>query len=574
MGKFVKESRLKEAIGRLARYDPALLAFLAMKLADVPYDTPVRYGSASEKSMLEKYFLPPGAPVEKKYYTPFSGWVNERYPETTLQRARTSKNDAGSVFANGLIHPDRHTFAFHKDVLRHLTARFPKTDSGEIDRINVLDMLVWMKRNDDWGDAPNIPAEVDRFRQEFHLSEVEFNTIFVFANEDPSLVFTDTHLTEAALIRLLEGRQAQVRLSGSERSLLDFLETHIREEGKLVLPDGFVRRVYTALKAQNFVILMGKPGTGKSRFIKRLLVALMDYFQAERVYEVFRAISPEFSEIDVLGYENLEGKHVKTEFVDTLFDSAAAIDRNGVFFIVLDEFNLAEADRYLAKILPAIESDQAICLPAGKKCYLPADTFIIGTANSYLDEPSRLPLSGPVRRRAHLIEMPNYLTNVLKSDPDNFPFLLGNLCGQAANSIMDRATLRGESFLDESRLQLLRAVEADPNVLGEDVITFLLDFCVALTASHLTALTFGVLQDAAEYLALAKSYDEDLMTSGALDEAISQKLLPQIGGPVEVVESLLELFDAKSAHLPKSIEYSQNLVRNADQLTRTVQPLA
>src|SRR5262249_42443906 len=115
--------------------------------------------------------------------------------------------------------------------------------------------------------------------------------------------------------------------------------------------------------------------------------------------------------------ENLEGRLVPTEFTrEVLLDTTRYLS---ICALVLDEWNLARIDDYFGPVLSAIESGEPITLPGSlpgesramtMRAALPIDTLIIATCNSYLDEPdTRLPISGPVKRRSTIFEIPNLL---------------------------------------------------------------------------------------------------------------------------------------------------------------------
>ncbi len=353
MAKHVSLERVRRALeGLRGGYPPALLAFLAMKKAGVNYDTWTEYGSVQENQLLDAYFRPErGAPTGKRYFIPLgrSGWVDERYSGSTLQRARTSKNSAGTVFANGVERNGR-SFKFAPDVTARLMASFPRAPDGGRTKLNALDLIAWMRRNDTFDDAKTPQALVEEFRTEFRLAATEFDAVFDAPDETSESFFAAEAIANEELTRLIGGRLASVVLGGREGELIEHLVTFLEEQERFILPVGFVRRFFSALKAQGFVILCGKPGTGKSQFVQAFLRGLMDFFQTNAIVQVFQAVSPEHSESDVLGYENLEGRHVGTEFVRQVFDSDLARERRGVFFLVLDEFNLAQADRYLGHL--------------------------------------------------------------------------------------------------------------------------------------------------------------------------------------------------------------------------------
>lgn len=588
MSKYVSFERLKAALPELEKFTHWILEFLSLKQGGVNYETDTEYGSGEqhETGFLNKYFAPPGPPPGKKYYNPFKtpsseekGWVRPDYSSKSLQPVRTRAR-----FATGLVHErGTSTFKFKPEIVEIVRGEYPSAseerssrprggsqESGDRKLLpNVFDVIAWIWRAKEFPDNATLEQTVAEFKQEFHLSAEEYTALFRQPDEPEAAFFSDEKIRDLDLIQLLGGRMPHLALPGTEADFLTQVDQYVRVEADLQLPFPFVRRFYQALKTQNFVILTGKPGTGKTQFTLAFIRALRKVLSAteEEITEVFVSVSSETAEVDLLGYENLEGKHVYRDFVARLFDSPYAKGRRGLFFVILDEMNLAHPDKYFARMLPAIESDQRVSMPTREE-YLPADTFVIGTANSYLDEPTRLPLSGPIRRRAHVIEMPNYLTDVVRStEADAFDKCLAGLARQAARRLEQRAVTRGVSFLDEERKRGLQEVAADITKLGQANIDTLKQLCLTLADDPVTSLTMGVVQDVVEYLALSGGHGQEL------DEAITQKVLPQLRGPVDVIQKLAELLEAKGQVTVESAEYARRLIKHADPVSGEVQPL-
>lgn len=171
---------------------------------------------------------------------------------------------------------------------------------------------------------------------------------------------------------------------------------------------------------------------------------------------------------------------------------------------------------------------------------LPADTFVVGTINSYLEEGTRLPLSGPVKRRANVIEMPNYLEEIVRSsNRDAFSPICANLLRQTLGRIENRNQNGTVSVLDGFRRQNLnQAIQEGSAILSEEFLEMVWRICEVCASSRITGLTFGVLQDILDYVAMANGD-----TVVALDSQIAQKIVPQLSGPASVVRQLINLME-------------------------------
>lgn len=536
---YVALKRLERAIDNLKLFHGFFgVTFLSMKKEGLPIGGVKEWGGKEENAILDAYYMPPGAPPGRPYFLPFKTstrdqgfWKRKTYSSSTLQTARTRDR-----FEPGLIHPDGAHFGFESDYLSVFVSELPKTKGGAVVKVPVFDLSAWLFRNTD---LPRDLAAVERkLRETFGLTDdAEYAALFDNTPEDPDHFFFDQPITDADLIDLTGGVPPAPSLSGrSEDDLIGFIEAHLLNESQLLLPDGFVRSVYVALKSQRFVVLSGRPGTGKSAFARAFASALWKFF-AGCVTHIEVPIAHDFSEADTIGYEKIAGDLAATELTDTLFLSGRP---NDIYVVVLDEMNLSHVDHYFSRILPAIESGTEISLPGHKKKKhrLPSDTFVVGTINSWLEENTRIPLSGPVKRRANIIEMPNHLEEIIReNDRQKFDEIVEMLLMQSQKHVRDRRADGVPSVLDEFRARDLASSIAPGSAIRSEAFLDVLWKVCEISMSHpTTSLTYGVLQDVLEYVAMAGA---DVMT--ALDRQLANKIVPQLSGPSMVARAMLKL---------------------------------
>jgi hypothetical protein len=223
----------------------------------------------------------------------------------------------------------------------------------------------------------------------------------------------------------------------------------------------------------------------------------MSGFFPNSVTQLIVGIGPDFGESDVLGYEKIAGDLAATELTRQLFLSGRPRD---IYFVILDEMNLAHVDHYLARLLPAIESDAPVELPGQQvQKDLPPDTFVVGTINSFIEEPTRLALSGPVKRRANVIEMPNLLAQIIAdNDRPRFVSTLVDLLTQTRGRYESRRKLGLGSVFDDLRIGNLTGEIAEGSRLRADkFVDPLWRICQICAQDSQTSLTFGVVQDVA-----------------------------------------------------------------------------
>lgn len=531
---YVALGRIASALKSLQRFHAFYgVTFLSMKKSGLKVAKPVAWGSQQENEILATFYSPPGAPPDKPYFVPFGradaqsgSWKNPKYSGGTLQRARTTDN-----FKDALQHPTRDTWAFSPDYLTVLTSLLPK-DGHKVVRLPVFDVIAWLYRD---RDLPNDLKKVEGlFRSEFNIDDKEFEQLFESTAEDPSQFFFAEPVDRDEFIQLIEGVPEGPTLAGrNEEDLIKAIETFIVDRKLLALPAGFVRSFYYALKTQRFVVLAGRPGTGKTAFARAFAAALAELFP-NAVSETIVSIGPDFSESDVLGYEKIAGDLAATELTRRLFLSGRPRD---IYVVILDEMNLAQVDHYLARILPAVESDASVELPGqvGTR-NLPPDTFLVGTVNSFVEEPTRLPLSGPVKRRANIIEMPNLLgTIIAENDKQRFDSVLVDLLKQTRERYRQRQKAGQASVLDGYRIANLdAALQKTSHVRSDSFVGALWSICQICAKAPETSLTFGVIQDVIDFTALSGT---DALS--ALDLQIAQKIVPQLAGPAAVAKELL-----------------------------------
>lgn len=145
----------------------------------------------------------------------------------------------------------------------------------------------------------------------------------VFNNESKDLQTFDLSDKKSELIKLI---QEQLALRGY------YYESH------------FLRQLLMSLTTGQMIILMGPSGTGKTTIIKQLA----DVIDAN--YEII-PVQPSWTDKqDLIGFYNpIRKLFVPTPFLDCLIK--AKNNPNKLFFICLDEMNLAQIEYYLADIL-------------------------------------------------------------------------------------------------------------------------------------------------------------------------------------------------------------------------------
>lgn len=189
-----------------------------------------------------------------------------------------------------------------------------------------------------------------------------------------------------------------------------------------------VKRFFVALKTKPFVILAGLTGSGKSTIV-RLFAESVGATTANGGFRRV-AVRPDWiDQSEVLGYVNPVSNRFEPGW---LAHVAQECQRNPdrMFFVLVDEMNLAPVEQYLAEYLSALEEARSgasdVWLPlygVGQlpenaadwpdRLPFPANMFLVGTVN--VDETTRA-LSERVLDRANVLQL-----NVDVSDSHHRP---------------------------------------------------------------------------------------------------------------------------------------------------------
>lgn len=112
----------------------------------------------------------------------------------------------------------------------------------------------------------------------------------------------------------------------------------------------FFASLAASKKASRLLILQGLSGTGKSSLPRLVAEALDAECKIVPVQPSWR------DNRELLGYDNdFTNKFKETEFTKFLYEASAGPNRQKIFFIVLDEMNLARIEYYFADFLSVLE---------------------------------------------------------------------------------------------------------------------------------------------------------------------------------------------------------------------------
>jgi MoxR-like ATPase len=500
----------------------------------------IPWGGAEEKSFLAEHFRLPGAPDETKPYRVLwqssnqqEPWKSARYAETTLQRMRKDRAGKGKVFHQLKANSGAGRL---RDVWGLTAAPGADLLATEAKSIRLIDLALWFGRGED---VANLDGLLSWFESVFRPDILDL-TSTVLSDQVPAeyrkIPFVEEPLLDAELAERLGGTPQALPLPGDLTEIVIALEQRIKRAG-FQLQLGLVRRVLTAWLRGDMVVLVGQPGTGKTRFASLLGSAMEDYLKLPS--PLFVPIRSDFDEAEFVGYERLDGGQQLRPFARDVINTERPLDGH---LVVLEEFNLATIETYLSSVLVASqEARRLVRLPNGEHKSLPVDTFILATCNSYIDEPeTRTRVSAPAKRRAAVITMPNVLADQYDVDGEEAIVRVAvTLVKNEYTRVVERGAAGSASMFDALRVVALNHVTSldgfSPQVKAalQAIAKSILD-----TPEGRSWFTMGLLRDLA--LAVAYAGGDAEAEISALVEAVADKLVPQLRGPHERADSLFE----------------------------------
>ena len=323
--------------------------------------------------------------------------------------------------------------------------------------------------------------------------------------------------------------------------IIDNIKKYIKSKG-FIYPDGLIENFYLSLKTKPFVLLAGISGIGKTRLVRLFAEALKCKYKLV-------SVRPDWSDgSDLLGYKNIQGKFVPGAVIDYI--KKANENPDEIYFLCLDEMNLARVEYYFSDFLSKMETRRREGVEIVTDKLLDSDTFeyeddrekygdiiipenlyIVGTVN--MDETTH-PFSKKVLDRANTIEFNEvYLANFklddgLETDIDVIPFKVNN------------------DFLKAEYLTLKDCLEDDEEFIME-IIDKLVEINNILQEANLQV-GYRVRDELCFYM-LYNHREELLDKNTAFDFQLMQKILPRIQGSGEAIRRVLvKLFEFTTGH--------------------------
>ena len=303
--------------------------------------------------------------------------------------------------------------------------------------------------------------------------------------------------------------------------IINKVENYIKNQGYNYTYNQ-LSNLYLSLKTKPFTILAGISGTGKSKIIR----LLADSINAD--YTLI-SVRPDWNDAtEILGYKNLDDKFIKGQLTKTILK--AKENKNKIYFICLDEMNLARVEYYLSDYLSIIESRKKVGQDIitdniveyrenneNISLHIPDNLYLIGTVN--MDD-TTFQFSRKVLDRANTIEFSDV-------DLDNLFF--------ESNEEVESLNVSND-FLKTTYLKTMD-IEPQYREYAKEVNKKIIEINEILKKSQ-KQFAYRVRDEILFYLVENKKanlLDEDT----AFDYQIMQKILPAINGSEQSVYQVL-----------------------------------
>jgi 5-methylcytosine-specific restriction enzyme B len=318
------------------------------------------------------------------------------------------------------------------------------------------------------------------------------------------------------------------------QQLIDEFYNDVTKSG-YIFRKQFIKRFIVSLLTRRFVIFTGLSGSGKTILAKLFATWIGSVFDGDQHQSLLLPVGADWtSNENIIGYPNALD-HERYESTNTLELILEALkDPGSPYFLILDEMNLSQVEKYFSDVLSAIESDGAIPLHSNQmngdyteiqnipnKIFLPKNLFIIGTVN--IDETTYM-FSPKVLDRANVIEF--------KVDKESIEKLLTTKQNVENLDSLSNKGVQYSYLLLEDYSRLIIPMEGFSD--------HLLELFELQSASNLE-FGYRTVNDMIEFIKIWKNStsDDDFSLYEVLDILIYQKVLPKLHGSRNIIEPVL-----------------------------------
>jgi hypothetical protein len=203
---FITAIYIKQALEKLAKVDPFYgITFLVCKRLQLPVGRTTELALNEETRQFLEHYHKPFKTISSEQGKPYyrvtrvsdknQHWLNFNYASSGLQSTNTQK------FKDALTHPlGSKEWGWSNNYVERLEDNLPRNNY----KISVFYMAVWLYRDIDWAEDSTAQTLIEKFLEEFHITELEQKAIFNTEVPEVELgdLFQSSPLTDADNIDL------------------------------------------------------------------------------------------------------------------------------------------------------------------------------------------------------------------------------------------------------------------------------------------------------------------------------------------------------------------------------------
>lgn len=396
MSKFIRKQRLKDAILGLSDWrgkvqsqtSQHLFPFLALVRKANGLRENVRYEESDDFDFYDS-FMATGISEQTPYFDPLTRQYRiKTHPHSNVATSRKGTFELKWKAVTSVQKDGQNYLTFSPDAAEILAER-AFTRSNKKTRVNVLDLAVWLYRDAEFEDADTSEDVRKRFRDEFKMSDAEFDMLFEFVPEPDASLFAPTKLSGAEISAVVQ----ELELSSSPKLVAPKVGSGLthgeaKEVSALDEDDAVLADVRAILRlGSSGVVFRGAPGTGKSWYAMQIALNLVEG-DASRVRRVQFHPSygyEDFVEGFVPNESSVSGFSVADKFLLDAIEHAKKTDKPVI--IIVDEINRGDTARIFGELLTYIEHgwrDVPFTLRlSGRQISIPRNLILLATMNPH-----------------------------------------------------------------------------------------------------------------------------------------------------------------------------------------------